>query len=232
MRVGPGPGLAGRTLVGSECARLLSSVSWAPAEPPALLTTAGAGHRRAVAVRQQDMEQVWVTQLPNPCPHASPQHHTGARRCPLGPGQSTVTSCEHPALGAHPRSRPLSASPAVARLPGVGGGALCTLPGLLRESGQSLPSSLGVKAFFLGSRSCLVTAESTDVPLNEATGTPGTEGGNGYSIPRPTSLQSHRGSWFFYNVHLSILIEFNFIKQSKSDQSQYGNMKDSWSPGT
>ena len=123
MRVGPGPGLAGRTLVGSECARLLSSVSWAPAEPPALLTTAGAGHRRAVAVRQQDMEQVWVTQLPNPCPHASPQHHTGARRCPLGPGQSTVTSCEHPALGAHPRSRPLSASPAVARLPGVGGGA-------------------------------------------------------------------------------------------------------------
>lgn len=127
MRVGPGPGPAGRTLVGSECAQLLSSMSRASAELCALLTTAGAGHRRAAALRQQDVEQVWVTQLPNPCPRASPQHHTGARRCPLGPGRSSVTSCEHPALGARPRSRPLSASPAVARLPGVGwGGALHT----------------------------------------------------------------------------------------------------------
>lgn len=100
MRVGPGPGLAGRTLVGSECAQLLSSVSRASAELRALLTTVGAGHRRAAALRQQDVEQVWLTQLPNPCPCASPQHHTGARQCPLGPGQSSVTSCEHPALGA------------------------------------------------------------------------------------------------------------------------------------
>ena len=171
MRVGPGPGPAGRTLVGSECAQLLSSMSRASAELCALLTTAGAGHRRAAALRQQDVEQVWVTQLPNPCPRASPQHHTGARRCPLGPGRSSVTSCEHPALGARPRSRPLSASPAVARLPGVGWGGALHTSGLLRESGQSLPCSLGVKVF-LRSRSCLVTAESTDVPLNETTGTP------------------------------------------------------------
>ena len=199
MRVGPGPGLAGWTLVGSECAWLLSSVSRAPAEPPVLLTTAGAGHRRAAAVHQQDVEQVWVTQLPNPCPCASLQHHTGARRCPLGPGQSSVTSCEHSALGAHPCSRPLSASPAVARLPGVGcggWGALCTLPGRLRESGQSLPSSLGVKAFFLGSRSCLVTAESTDIPLNPTTGTPGLKGEMDIAPPAPPASRATEAPGF------------------------------------
>ena len=172
---------------------------------------------------------------PRPCGNtcrAAGSSHQGVTGCTLGvPSQALGAFQVHHWLWWAPSSES-PRFPCSGKASGGWGGALCTLPGLLRESGQSLPSSLGVKAFFLGSRSCLVTAESTDVPLNEATGTPGTEGGNGYSIPRPTSLQSHRGSWFFYNVHLSILIEFNFIKQSKSDQSQYGNMKDSWSPGT
>lgn len=126
MRVGPGPGPAGRTLVGSECAQLLSSVSWASAKLRALLSTAGAGHRRAAALRQQDVEQVWLTQLPNPCPRASPQHHTGARRCPLGPGQSSVTSCEHPALGAVHAAGPCPPPLQWRGFQGWGGGALHT----------------------------------------------------------------------------------------------------------
>ena len=78
--------------MGSECARLLSPMSWAPAELPALLTTAGTAHGRAAVLHQQVKRGAGVG---DPAPHPLPMCFTPTpHRCPSVSLGSWTAECD------------------------------------------------------------------------------------------------------------------------------------------